>query len=404
MRTRACRRWALVMLLIAACTDGEEEIDFGLTCGSIPPGLDSEHILQNTGLAREVAVEVGELSDDPEVVAECGAPAGTWAVQAIEHGLDVSPFNHGVAVDSGGTLHVGYSDGFTVRHALLASGHWSIEEVASGGVYTVAIAVGTGDEIHFAWDEPRTGVSHAVRGAEGWRVEMVMPVSYASDVCLAVDREGAAHLGVAVRDEAGSYAFVLASNESDRWTADVVTWGAMPRECSLALGPSGRIHATFDTFDLGYATVLGGELVEAALHDAGQDSSIAALEGGRAVIASMASFDRLILTEGSVEEGFQRRFVEDLPGAGPNGGTPALLLDPEGRATIAASRCGGISLLRETDVGWEVEQATDEVSSGQVALAIDGDGVPHVIYATQTDLLRGSLMHAWRCGESCPEG
>jgi hypothetical protein len=146
--------------------------------------------------------------------------SGAWV---IDDSLDRRDGIGGIsmAIDEGGFIHIGYvvssfvGDG-EVDHLTNASGLWVSEVVDTdhmGGNFA-DLRVGPGNVLHFAYEQRDDATANRLRygryGAGGWQVGTVEGDDAGSNVSMAIDASGAAHLVYSYTDDdVGSILYYL---------------------------------------------------------------------------------------------------------------------------------------------------------------------------------------------------
>ena len=320
--------------------------------------------------------------------AACSQGEGTWLVEDVE---PVNPWfgNGSIAVDAEGQPHVVFSGAdFAdngVHHGYRdARGHWRIEELTAGSqnefaVVHNAVAIGGDGGVHVLSSTNLGGHMLLSRLGADW-IRRDIP-DHAPQVMVA-GRGGSLHL---LGHQEGVLAYAHGTTES--WTVQALGTAANPLEVDLAVGEQGEVSIVYSRRDaerdysLHYGMLTDdGVFVETEL-DAGrvaQHGVAIALRDGQPVIA-YTQMGGLFLIE-------------------PGSGMPAQRLEDgvDHGVALRADGLGGLHVAFRRDRAphhgvldrWSPRRLDTSPRSSDVALAVSGDGTPHLVYTTQGNILR----------------
>ena len=177
---------------------------------------------------------------------------GAWTRSVVSSGnYDCASSRQlALAVEQDGTPHLAWLGGwpdYGVRHASRHGGVWTVETIASGPKYGLALALDAAGLPCVAWCDSGSVLvlaRPAIRG--GWTNEVVDTGVYWPSISLLVDDAGATHFAYwgtppGLDRPVGLY---HASNGDGLWRR-VPVHPSSPSRTVLAAGPDGRVHAAW---------------------------------------------------------------------------------------------------------------------------------------------------------------
>jgi predicted DNA-binding antitoxin AbrB/MazE fold protein len=170
--------------------------------------------------------------------------SGEWVTETVDDtGLVLGPSFSSIAIDSGGTLHIGYSNNGNVRYAAKSLDVWSIEPVDSG--QHVSLAVDSAGKGHISYYDSSNGfLKYATNASGSWFKETVDDTGdvglYTS---IAVDLSGNVHISYY---DATSGNLKYATNASGSWVIETAdSGGDVGQFASLAVDLTCTVHVSF---------------------------------------------------------------------------------------------------------------------------------------------------------------
>ena len=272
--------------------------------------------------------------------------AGDWVVDTVCEGYFYAPLD--MTIDDDDRIHIAYHD-HDNEDIVCAAGRqhdWSLEIVANPGHdgWDGRIAIDPAGDVHIVSIDPSqfgssSGVEWAVRRNGVWAVEEIGSgrIPYEFGVALAVDDDGRLHVayhdGERDLNMSGTGADLLyAVLEAGAWKIEAVhTDGDIGKFPSIALDSSGRPHITYlertgeETATIRYAYDNGEEWIFDSI-DALDDLELAFIGARR---------------------------------------TTAVALDEDDNAHVAYSDRSVLRFARRMEQGWEIEDVTGPIESGQ---------------------------------------
>ena len=118
-------------------------------------------------------------------------PAVTEASNLLEDTVAPErPIDVALALDAGGTPHIAYTIGTSLKYAVKSGGAWTVTTVDSTGLYqsSCAIAVDAAGAPHVCWSP--NGAWYAEKTSGSWSKEPVDPTAASSQLTLTLDAAG----------------------------------------------------------------------------------------------------------------------------------------------------------------------------------------------------------------------
>lgn len=382
-------------LLAAACSSGDGEPTAAVSAGTTSPDAAASAVAPGGGDASASLID--------------GRGPWDWAVTSIGQGT-----KPGIALDGDGVALVAYlleregNAGF-VNVATLGEGGASIETLQRGYLYgPLDIAQGPNGAVVTYHNHDWEDGAVAVQGESGWDVRRIADAGHDGwDGSLTVASDGTIHvLSIDPAQFGATEGVEHATSAGGGWTVSPVGSGPQPYEwgTDVEVDAAGVLHAVyFDSAssDLIYARQSGGVWDSSPIYedgDAGRFTVIALGADGQPHVAFIQS-DAAIADSGraavqvmygTLVDGawaFEAVASLDAVVTGFEGARRTVAIDvgPDG-PVIAAIDEERLVLSRRVDGGWTDEDVvTAEGAPLQVVgLALDGEGAPHITYATTT--------------------
>ncbi|UCF86547.1 MAG: hypothetical protein JSV71_03440 [Nitrospiraceae bacterium] len=214
----------------------------------------SEQMEDNQGIVPSTSLTVD--SSDNVHISNFSAPtsgvslnyttneSGVWVTETVDDtGLALGPSFSSIATDSGGSIHIGYSNNGNVRYAAKSSGVWSIEPVGSG--QHASLAVDTAGKGHISnYNSSNGSLNYATNASGLWVQE---PIDDAGDVGLytsiALDLSDNIHISYY---DATNGDLKYATNASGQWIIETADSGGDAGQfTSLAVDLTCRVHVSY---------------------------------------------------------------------------------------------------------------------------------------------------------------
>ncbi len=325
--------------------------------GRLPGGIQLDRARQGGGAAH-----ISYFDYANNAVKLAGRTAAGWAVETVDTVRWYGGFTS-LVLDRADRPHISYAGPpVGVRYARWTGAEWKFETVADAGRHT-SLALDAADRPHMAYfDTAARSVAYGRRGDAGWAWE-------------AVDR---------LADAGGFVAMALGGDR-----AAVAYYEAGHGDLRVAR-PSGGPP------EVGPWAV---ETVDAA-GDVGSHAAIALDRAGLPLVSYYDATKGDLTVARAAGAAWQ---IETVDAAGDVGQYTAIALDPAGGPWVsyydATNR--DLKVARRMADGlqpaaWQIEtvDAAGDVGA-HAALALDGEGRPHVSYYDATN---GDLKHAWLAG------
>jgi hypothetical protein len=171
---------------------------------------------------------------------------GPWSKLLVARTVWVSS---SIALESGGTVHVGYHDFGGLKHAVYTAGTWTAEVADATGTCEASLALDSAGKVHIAYYSSAGGktLRYVTNASGSWTSSNIE--SFASIGCytphkvsLGVDATGVAH--VAYAGDSPDYGLKYATNSGGTWTVSTLDTGNM-KQVSLAVDLNARVHSAY---------------------------------------------------------------------------------------------------------------------------------------------------------------
>ena len=338
-----------------------------------------------------------------------------WVKEVVAGSPAQSYGSPSLVLDAAGQPHIAYS-GATLEYFARTDAGWQSELVdrSESAGYGHALALDAAGRPHIAYQRESGALSrlmYAQPGSGGWQVDEVYRVTadvygvgVAGALDLVLDREGNPHIGF-ITGGFDARTLHYAAWDGSAWNIEAVETAAGTRQVALALDGADRPHLAYGANELRYAHKQDGQWVVQTVATAVQSFDIraASLVLGKGDRPNISFYDtwtlRLARWNGAAWEIGK---VADTNGIISYAD---LVLDAAGEPQIAY--CGALDRLqyaREGSAGWEIQPvgpASELENCFGAALALDGEGNPHLTYVLASAPMApesyGDLLYAeWR--------
>ncbi|MDT8306535.1 MAG: hypothetical protein RRC07_11420 [Anaerolineae bacterium] len=304
-----------------------------------------------------------------------------WQVEVVEDRLGVGS-QAGLVIDGDGTLHIFYLDeaAQSLRHASGTIGAWTLETVATdiGDQPWPSPAVTADGQLHVAF---RNGVQdelvHAQRDSSGWQLSTVD--AYGGEhPSLGLDAEGRPHLSYIVDYDVWTGGELRYAYDDGSWQVEAVRANVRISDSALALDSTGKVHLVYGAWATDPDGYSGMGLMYAYLDQSGWHHEV----------ADATPADEYGSTSG---------IGYDLSLALDSGDRPHVAYTAHylGWTYYPSSFYLPRHATREAG-GWSVRFLPEYRNSVELALAMDGDRQPHLIYRTDGDLIHQLYTGTWQ--------
>jgi hypothetical protein len=252
-------------------------------------------------------VHISYLSADGEALGYATNASGAWMTETVDA---PGRGRSSIAVDSAGSVHIGYGGG---NYATNASGAWVTEEVDPSGGWGPSIALDSDDKLHVCYREfsDEYNFLYATNASGSW-VREILDQSWGETCSIALDSSDKVHIAYSDKDHAHMYA----TNASGAWITETVG-PPEPRirmDPSIALDGADKAHMSYrsetcplyplcSSLVLKYATNASGSWETWVASDTvgyGDDNSISVDDTGTVYISHHGAAEgTLLLTSGT---------------------------------------------------------------------------------------------------------